>query len=106
MKWIAFPALVLLTACSMRPDFSQLQPGMNEQQVVNLAGKPQSVAVKGNTKIYEYESWQGLDHHDQQFWYVRFVNGKVESFGHKGDFDSTNPPPPLVVIEKDGSSHN
>ena len=34
------------------------------------------------------------------WWFVRFIDGKVESFGQRGDFDSTKDPTNRVIIDK------
>ena len=99
MKRLAILAVCFATACVRPPDFTQVSLGMTEAQVQAALGKPLAVSGKDNVMIYTYQSYQGLDHHDSQFWYVRFVDGKVESYGHQGDFDSTTPPTQRVIIE-------
>lgn len=81
--------VVFLTSCAKPPEFGGISIGMTEAQTISKLGQPNSVAVKGNTKYHEYESYWGLSKLDYTRWFVRFVDEKVESFGKLGDFDST-----------------
>ena len=84
MKRLAaiFPALILM-GCLARPNLDQISVGMTEAQVIKTLGKPKSVSGEGNTRTLEYESYQGLAHYDQQFYFVKLVDGKVQSFGRE-----------------------
>jgi hypothetical protein len=75
---------------------------MTKDEIVKLMGKPASVSAQGN---FEYLNFALSETDDQAFvgvtvpYYVRLVNGKVESFGRMGDFDSTKTP--TVRLESD-----
>ena len=103
LRLAPIPCLAVLICCSGKPSLDQLQPGMTEPEVIKRLGKPESVAVQGRLKVYRYHSYWGLEHHDDQWWFVRFIDGRVESFGHMGDFDSTKPPAPAIVIDHDST---
>jgi len=81
-------------ACSKRPpSFDRIRLGMTEEEVVSVLGRPSSVSMQQTTRILEYLSWDTNEwgtHINHQAFYVRLMNGKVDSFGRKGDFDSTN----------------
>jgi hypothetical protein len=65
------------------------------------------VSVQGGTEYFEYESYDahnrpfvGVVRDNYRTRYVRFIHGKVESFGNKGDFDTTKPPTTRVEVDK------
>ena len=64
---------------------------MNREQVIKALGKPDNVATQGRAVYLEY-GWDkfmdGIVGSAETF-YVRLVDGRVESCGRKGDFDST-----------------
>ncbi|MES2580068.1 MAG: hypothetical protein V4552_05925 [Pseudomonadota bacterium] len=67
-------------------------------------GEPVSVSAKDGT---EYLNYKLSETDDDAFrgwtspYYVRLINGKVDSYGRTGDFDSTKNP--TIKIEKDES---
>ena len=92
--------LVAIVGCSKpEVDFTRIAIGMTKDQVIEKFGKPTRVSVISNMEIFEYEAY---DAHNRPFVgvvrdnyrrrFVRFYGGKVESFGNKGDFDSTKNP--------------
>ena len=76
-----------------------VHPGLTEEQVIGLLGKPLATARQGDTTFFEYETF------DQDRWFgtggkenvrvllVRMLNGRVDAVGRKGDF----PTPPLAA---------
>lgn len=76
-----------------------VRPGMTEDQVLGLLGKPLALARQGATTYLEYETF------DQDRWFgtgrkenvrvllVRMLNGRVDAVGRKGDF----PTPPMTA---------
>ena len=89
-------------------DLTRISIGMSKEQVIQAIGKPTRVAVQGPFEYLEYEAfdtqvtaWSWADKTNIRAMYVRLVNGRVESFGKKGDFDSTkNPATDLNVNHK------
>ena len=67
---------------------------MTKQEVIEALGKPDSVSSQGNTEYLEYDWDVFMDGKvgSADRFYVRLVNGSVESHGRKGDFDSTKNP--------------
>ena len=90
-----FITAVLLTACATANKISAVQLGMTKSEVVAVMGKPTSVSAQGGS---EYLNYALSETDDDAFrgwtkpYYVRLVNGKVESYGRTGDFDSTKTP--------------
>ena len=90
--------LFTLAICSMSyarrvaKYMSQLQEGMTAEEVVSIMGKPESVSTINGCTYYNYLD-QRLDpiyfYIHETWYYVRFIYGYVDSFGKRGDFDST-----------------
>ncbi len=75
---------------------------MTKQEVIEVMGNPVSTSATGNI---EYLNYSLSDTDDQAMWgitnpyYVRIVNGRVDSYGRLGDFDSTQKP--TIRVETD-----
>lgn len=84
---------VVLIGCSGSPKMNQLSLNMTKSEVIKIMGQPDSTAAKDNVEYMEYMLWRGFwdrrpgDYSDPYF--VRIVNGKVDAYGKRGDFDST-----------------
>ena len=94
--------LFLVSACATANKISGVQLGMTKDEVVKVMGKPTSVSAQGKS---EYLNFALSETDDQAFYgitvpyYVRLVDGKVESYGRTGDFDSTKTP--TIRLESD-----
>jgi outer membrane protein assembly factor BamE (lipoprotein component of BamABCDE complex) len=94
----------LLAGCATAHKISQVKLGMTRDQVIETMGPPASTSAKGST---EYLNYSLSETDDQAFYsitkpyYVRLVDGRVDSYGRLGDFDSTQRP--TVRIETDQS---
>ncbi len=102
-KFIAlFFFSVLVTGCATAHNISAVQIGMTKDEVIKVMGRPASMSVKRGT---EYLNYSLSETDDQAFYgitqpyYVRLINGRVDSYGRLGDFDSTQKP--TVRIETD-----
>jgi outer membrane protein assembly factor BamE (lipoprotein component of BamABCDE complex) len=76
--------------------------GMTKDEVVTTIGKPTSISAKDNTEYLNYRFSETDDHAFYGIttpYFVRLINGKVDSYGRTGDFDSTQKP--TIKIEKD-----
>jgi len=85
---LAFAALLALTACTRitQENFSRIDPGMTEQEVVSILGAPSESSSGSLLGISGTASrWRGRDAEIT----VRFVGGKVAT----KTFDSPPPPP-------------
>ena len=80
---------------------SKLEIGMTTEQVVQIMGNPESVSTINSCTYYNYLD-QRMDpivlYVHETWYYVRFINGKVDSFGMKGDFDSTKDPKQVIDV--------
>jgi hypothetical protein len=81
------------------PDLGLIKVGMTKAEVSAALGKPTRVSVQGGIEVFEYEAFDennrvgvGLVRSNYRYLFVRFMNDKAESFGRKGDFDSTKNP--------------
>lgn len=98
---ILYSSLFALSGCitttshyGTRPDLSKLQIGMSQEEVINILGKPVNVAASEGVTYLQYgwdSPWDGRVGATEEY-FVRLVNGKVNAFGEKGDFDSTKDP--------------
>ena len=90
-----FVALVciILVGCIVPADLSQIEIGMSKADVIKILGKPQDYKAQGGRSYLIYHA-QGTNPTISTVWsrYIRPVDGKVESFGAVGDFDSTKDP--------------
>ena len=95
-------SVLLIIGCATAHKISSVQIGMTKDEVVKVMGPPASTSAKGGT---EYLNYSLSETDDQAFhgitnpYYVRLINGKVDSFGRLGDFDSTQKP--TVRVETD-----
>jgi hypothetical protein len=90
-----FAIVVCLTACATANKMNKLSLGMTKAEVINSLGNPNSTSAQGGAEYLMYE----LSPTDDMAFYgitrpyfVRIINGKVESYGNMGDFDSTKDP--------------
>ena len=107
-KLILLFAAVVLVGCTAidysAKDMSELEVGMTKQQVVAAKGKPLERSVNGETEYLIYAVIlknvfypEGVPHDK---YYVRLVEGKVNSFGKLGDFNSTQDPVLKLILKK------
>jgi hypothetical protein len=103
MKTIAFTLLsvfLFVSCASSGPgpfrgaSLSRISVGMSKQEVLTSLGEPKSVGAGDNAEVFHYtedKGWWVFDHY-----YVRFVGGKVESYGPENmDHPVTSSEPPI-----------
>jgi len=99
---ILLSIVALLAGCASAHKISKVQIGMTKEEVIAVMGNPVSTSAQGN---FEYLNYALSETGDDAFmgwtkpYFIRLVNGHVESYGRTGDFDSTKPP--TVRIESD-----
>jgi len=82
---------------------NKLSLGMTKSQVIEAMGNPDSTSAQGGAEYLKYNLWRDFwdrrpgDYSDGYF--VRLMNGKVESYGRMGDFDSTKVPETKQTID-------
>lgn len=93
--WMAGVALALvLSACaSWNVDISQLQLGMEPEQVQDAIGRPFAIRA---AKIYSGEEWSEVWEYlppvftwEPKTYWIYFENGKVVQWGEPGDFSGS-----------------
>jgi len=93
---------LLLIGCATSGVINGVNMGMTKDEVIKVMGNPVSVSAKEGT---EYLNYKLSETNDDAFmgwtrpYYVRLINGKVDSYGRSGDFDSTQKP--TLKIETD-----
>ena len=98
MRYITIIVTTLLVGCYTSADvMSELSVGMTKSEVISLMGKPDSVSAQNGLEYMSYSlrtstSFTRNTFGYQGVYYVRLVNGRVESYGKVGDFDSTKDP--------------
>ena len=95
---------IVLSGCATANKISRVQIGMTEENVVQTIGKPASTSAKGDTKYLNYSLSETSDdafYGRTRAYFVRLVNGIVDSYGRLGDFDSTKDP--TVKIKSEGN---
>lgn len=113
---VLFVVSYVLIACgtvthyAKRPDFSLISMGMSQQKVIEALGKPEDISAQSGVVYltYTYAPWYDHDGADgnKEFYFVRLINDKVESYGKKGDFDSTKPPEQTININVNEKSES
>src|SRR5438093_714902 len=84
----ALAALLVVGCGTTSATLSKISVGMTKDEVVKIMGPPHVVAAKGDQEYLSYN----LDVENlggKREYFVKLVNGRVDSFGQKGDFDTT-----------------
>jgi len=101
---IILMAAIVLGGCAVfyksHTVMNQLSVGMTKAEAVAILGEPRHTSANDNVEYLSYMLRDGIV---REPYYVRIVNGKVNSFGRPGDFDSTKPP--TIRIEKDETAN-
>lgn len=93
---------IAMSACATAEKIGSVRLGMTKQEVIAVMGPPASVSAQGRS---EYLNYALSETDDQAFsgvtrpYYVRLIDGRVDSYGRTGDFDSTKTP--TVRLESD-----
>ena len=83
---IIFLSVVFLLGCAESfQRINNLKIGMTKQEVIEVVGAPDSTSATKNVEYLKYRIKTGLFYTDE--YYVRLLDGKVESYGQKGDFN-------------------
>jgi hypothetical protein len=93
-------AVVALAGCATASKMNQLSIGMTKKEVIAVMGSPSSSASPGNgVEFLRYEllataadALATPQYRNVQEYYVRLINGKVDSYGRVGDYDSAKDP--------------
>jgi hypothetical protein len=73
--------------------------GMTREDIIQLLGQPNSTSAMNSTIYLNYKlRTPYVSGHIPQY-FVRLIDGKVESFGKMGDFDSAKVPESKTTID-------
>jgi hypothetical protein len=83
---IIFLSVAFILGCAESfQRINNLKIGMTKQEVIEVVGVPNSTSATKNVEYLKYRINTGLFYTDE--YYVRLLDGKVESYGQKGDFN-------------------
>jgi len=99
---LALMSCETVTHYAKRPDFSQISIGMSQKEVIEIMGAPEDMAAKDGTVYLNYTYAPWYDHNgadgNKEFYFVRLIDDAVDSFGKRGDFDSTQKPESTINV--------
>ena len=81
-------SVVFLFGCAGTHSFQKmnhLKIDMTKQEVIEVLGAPDSTSATRRVEYLKYRIHRGL--FSTADYYVRLINGKVESYGEGGDFN-------------------
>lgn len=93
---------VLLIGCATAHKMNNISLGMTKQEVIQKLGRPVSTSAQSGVEYLNYRFAEtDDDYFDGNYspYYVRIVEGKVESYGRLGDFDSTQAPESKTTVD-------
>ena len=64
---------------------NRISVGMPKEQVVRELGTPDTTSASGNEEILKYKWMTTVVGWGPEYFYVRLVDGKVESYGEEGE---------------------
>lgn len=95
---------LFMVACAGTPKMNRLSVGMTKAEAIASMGRePDSTSAQGGVEYLTYNLWRDFwdrrpgDYSDNFF--VRLINGRVESYGRSGDFDSAKIPETKQTID-------
>jgi hypothetical protein len=105
--------LLAFSSCSTNPnsyyyappnggDMSTVSVGMTKAQVMQIKGRPDETRAQGGAEylLYTNYGWannNGTWGQNNEKYFVRLINGKVEAYGKLGDFGSTQQSPRTTI---------
>jgi len=95
-------AAILTTGCATAHKMNSVSIGMTKQEVISVLGPPTSTSAKEGVEYLNYRFSETDDHAFYGItspYFVRIINGKVDSYGRLGDFDSTKAPETKSTID-------
>jgi len=105
MVKISLVLLLILSfyGCATTSSLNNISLGMTKTDVIKTMGNPNSVSAQDNVEYLKYNLSPAIravnDSIHNYDYFVRLVNGKVESYGKVGDFDSTKDQTNIIKLE-------
>ena len=105
LSTLILASVMVIAGCATAHKMNRLSLGMTKQEVISVMGRPTSTASPGKgQEILRYnlsatadDAYYGIT--DE--YYVRLINGIVNSYGRMGDFDSAKDPTLNININDD-----
>lgn len=100
---------LFLLGCASTEQFNKIQIGMTKSEVIQIVGSPRNVSAEGSVEYMTYmisETGSDAYYGRETPFFVRLVNGKVEAYGKKGDFNSTQQVPIRIQSEENITIHH
>lgn len=96
LRAIVMVLMMTMIGCANTSKMNRLSVGMAKSEAIAVMGQPTSTAAHGGgIELLRYrlastdsEAWQAMG----EEYFVRIVDGKVDSYGKMGDFNSTKDP--------------
>ncbi len=104
-KMLALAIISMSLGCATAHKLNAVGLGMTKSEVIQTLGKPVSVSAQGKAEYLNYslceKGWPSPSCNITTPYYVRLVDGKVESYGRMGDFDSAKDPTSKIIVERE-----
>jgi len=103
-KAILLLSLIFISGCMIPTSkkMNLVSIGMTKAEVITKLGDPSSTRASNGVEFLIYNLAPAeafiVDENHLPEYFVRIVNGKVDSYGKMGDFDSTKPMPSTLNI--------
>ncbi len=91
-----------ITGCTTAAKLNEINIGMSKQQVMQILGAPSSTSATKGVEYMRYNFYRntaGFAGRSHKNYFVKIINGVVESYGQIGDFDSTKTPETKSTID-------
>lgn len=105
MRFILVAIIAIFLGACVAPSTKKLgrvSVGMTKAEAIAAMGEPDSIAAKDGVEYLSYRlatSALDFDGSDTSTYFVRIVNGRVDSYGQKGDFDTTSKPKERIEVD-------
>lgn len=99
---LALAFMFLIAGCATAGSINQVSLGMTKAQVIEVMGDPTSSSAQAGVEYMNYALYETAEARRFGFYtpfYVRIIDGKVESYGRMGDFNSAKTPTQKIQIE-------
>lgn len=99
-RFVALAVVVLVTSCATpSSNLNRLSVGMSKAEVVQILGTPESTRANRAVEFLVFNLRERIARPGEAIapigieekYFVKLIEGKVESYGRLGDFDSTKP---------------
>lgn len=97
-KLLGILALMVSASGCASNQMNRVSLGMTKPEVIRQLGSPNSTSAQGSTEYLNYSFYERAFGPYEPY-FVKVVDGKVESYGRLGDFDSTKTPTTRVEVD-------